>query len=105
MTMSYQQVTYAQRCQISVLKKSDNTQREIADIISVSQSTVSCTGKSQALLDEASILACMVYVDLNPVRAGMADTPETSGSTSIQERIRAHGETEKVFSWGMSDVA
>ena len=41
MTMSYQQLTYAQRCQISALKKSDNTQREIADIIGVSQSTVS----------------------------------------------------------------
>jgi hypothetical protein len=29
----------------------------------------------------------MAYVDLNPVRAGMADTPETSSHTSIQERL------------------
>ena len=29
----------------------------------------------------------MAYVDLNPVRAGMADTPETSCHTSIQERL------------------
>jgi hypothetical protein len=30
----------------------------------------------------------MAYVDLNPVRAGMADTPETSSYTSIQERLQ-----------------
>jgi REP element-mobilizing transposase RayT len=53
-----------------------------------------CTGrywegryKSQALLDEKAIAACMAYVDLNPVRAGMAETPEQSEHTSITERI------------------
>ncbi len=43
--------------------------------------------KSQALLDEKALLAAMAYVDLNPVRAGLAETPETSGYTSIQERV------------------
>ncbi|NKI36283.1 transposase [Wenzhouxiangella sp. XN79A] len=43
--------------------------------------------KSQALLDEAAVIAAMTYVDLNPVRAGMAETPETSDYTSIQQRI------------------
>lgn len=43
--------------------------------------------KSQALLDEAAILSCMAYVDLNPVRASISENLEESDFTSIQQRL------------------
>lgn len=45
--------------------------------------------KMQALLDSAALLAAMCYVDLNPVRAKIAKTPETSPYTSIWKRLHA----------------
>jgi REP element-mobilizing transposase RayT len=45
--------------------------------------------KCQLLDDEAALAAAMAYVDLNPVRAGIADSIETSDHTSVQARAKA----------------
>lgn len=55
-----------------------------------------CTGrfwegrfKAQRIVDEAGLLACAMYVDLNPIRAAMADSPDKAVHTSAYDRIQA----------------
>ena len=61
-----------------------------------------CTGrfwegryKCQKLADETAILACSAYVDLNPVRAGVAEAPEKGQYTSVYERVAAQKAAQK----------
>ena len=66
--------------------------------------------RSQAILDEPGLIKSMVYVDLNPVRAGIAATPEESAHTSVQARIERRDqalapmaeETEQAFALPMA---
>lgn len=55
-----------------------------------------CTGrfwegrfKCQRIVDEAGLLACSMYVDLNPVRAAIAESPEQCPHTSAYDRSKA----------------
>lgn len=50
--------------------------------------------KCKLLMDEAALFTCMMYVDLNAIRAGEAKTPEESRYTSAYDRIKAHKATE-----------
>ena len=55
-----------------------------------------CTGrfwegrfKAQRIADEAGLLACAMYVDLNPIKAAMAQSPEAAKHTSAYDRLHA----------------
>lgn len=44
--------------------------------------------KSSAVVDVEGVLSTCVYIDLNPVAAGVAKTPENSQYTSVRQRVQ-----------------
>ena len=74
-------VSWFMRCTSEVIARMSNAEDE-------------CTGrfwegrfKARVLDSEEAIAACMVYVDLNPVRAGIAESLQHSDYTSVQDRM------------------
>jgi hypothetical protein len=64
--------------------------------------------KSVAVLDEEALLTIGVYIDLNPVAAKIAETPETSDYTSIKQRLdhaEAQGKTAELEAANAGSVA
>lgn len=62
-----------------------------------------CTGRfwegrfaCKRICDEASMLQCALYIDLNPIRAGISIVPEKSIFTSAYERIKSFRAKEKL---------
>ncbi len=52
--------------------------------------------KSIAILDEEALLATCAYIDLNPVAAGIASTPEASPYTSVHSRVEHCREQDRL---------
>jgi hypothetical protein len=91
-------ISWFMRCTSEVIARLANSEEQ-------------CTGRFWAgrfravvLPDEAAIAACMAYVDLNPVRANMAETPEDSDFTSVKERVADLKSAKEVSSPDAKDV-
>lgn len=103
MTGHYQQLTYEQRCQISVLKKSQYTQREIATRIGVSQATVSRelsrnTGERGYRHKQAQ-----ERTDVRR-REAVSPTRMTPRMTAdIEEKLRIEWSPEQISGWLLED--
>ena len=67
-----------------------------------------CTGRfwegrfrSKRIESIGALITCLVYIDLNPIRAGIAKTPEESKYTSIQDRIKRYVSTAEIKDEGL----
>ena len=53
--------------------------------------------KAQVLCDDRAVLAAMAYVDLNPIRAGLAKRLDRCEHTSLKRRLEALGEADRAL--------
>jgi len=91
-------VSWFMRCTSEVIARLANAEEEVTGRFWEGRF------KATVLPDETAIAACMVYVDLNPVRAGIAATPEKSDYTSAQERMADLRTAEDVSTADAKDV-
>lgn len=91
-------ISWFMRCTSEVIARRANSEDE-------------CTGrfwegrfKATVLDSDEAVAACMAYVDLNPIRAGLAETLEDSDFTSGQERMADVKSSEEVSSADAKDV-
>ncbi len=64
--------------------------------------------KSIAILDTESLLATCAYIDLNPLAAGVAASPESSDFTSLKQRVdhvQSQGKTNVLAASELGSVA
>ena len=103
MKNSYQQLTYEQRCQICTLNKRGLSQREIAQEIGVSQSTISREltrnrGERSYRFKQAHQLA------LTRRRSTYGPTKMTPGAVSlIESKIRINWSPEQISGWLLAE--
>ncbi|MEZ6149620.1 MAG: hypothetical protein R3C09_05805 [Pirellulaceae bacterium] len=57
------------------------------------------------IIDESGLLACAAYVDLNPIRAALAETLEDSDYTSVQRRIQSLKSPDKKSARFLAPIA
>ena len=60
---------------------------------------------SGAILDEAALLTTMTYIDLNPVRAGIADTLEQCAHTAALHRLNVVKNTPERLEQAIAPIA
>ena len=70
----------------------------IADLIGRSGKLCDNSKQPPITLDEGAVLACMAYVDLNPIRAGLTERVEASEYTSVQQRLAKIAESASLLS-------
>ena len=60
--------------------------------------------KAQRLCDERALLAAMAYVDLNPIRAGIADGLDDSAHTSAAARMTQAAQTNQTLNTALGPI-